>query len=227
MPTPIPIRVVIADDEVLVRGGLCMLMTMAPDIEVVADVGDGQQALRAIAQLRPDVAILDVRMPGLDGVETTRRINRGEYGAAGVDHDEVSVLVMSTFNLDSAVFAALRAGASGFLLKDAAPTDLLPATRAVANGDAWIDPAVARSLIAEFTARPDNSLPPPEDLRLLTPREREVLILMADGLNNAEIAKALLLGEGTVKTHVSRILIKLGLRDRTQAVVLAFRSHLV
>jgi DNA-binding NarL/FixJ family response regulator len=134
---------------------------------------------------------------------------------------------MSTFNLDAAVFAALRAGASGFLLKDAAPTDLLPATRAVANGNAWIDPAVARSLIAEFTARPDNSLPPPEDLKLLTPREREVLILMADGFNNAEIATALVLGEGTVKTHVSRILVKLGLRDRTQAVVLAFRSHLV
>jgi DNA-binding NarL/FixJ family response regulator len=224
---PVPTRVVIADDEVLVRGGLCMLLSMAPDIEVVADVGDGQAALTAIAALRPNVAILDVRMPGLDGVETTRRINREDYGAPNDQRDEVSVLVMSTFNLDAAVFAALRAGASGFLLKDAAPTDLLPATRAVANGDAWIDPGVARSLIAQFTARPDNSLPPPEDLKLLTPREREVLILMADGLNNAEIATALLMGEGTVKTHVSRILMKLGLRDRTQAVVLAFRSHLV
>lgn len=224
---PAPTRVVVADDEALVRGGLCMLMSIAADIEVVAEVGDGQAAVHAVERLRPDVAILDVRMPVMDGVEATRRITSGDLGASAGARGEVSVLVLSTFNIDSAVFAALRAGASGFLLKDAAPTDLLPATRAVAAGEAWIDPAVARTLIAEFAARPDSSLPPPEDLRLLTPREREVLILMADGLNNGEIAAHLVLGEGTVKTHVSRILMKLGLRDRTQAVVMAYRSHLV
>lgn len=135
--------------------------------------------------------------------------------------------MLSTFNIDQAVFAALRAGASGFLLKDAAPAQLVTATRAVAAGDAWLDPVVARTLIAEFASRPDSALPPIEDLKLLTPREREVLILMAYGLNNAEIAEHLILGEGTVKTHVSRILMKLGLRDRTQAVVMAYRSHLM
>ncbi len=219
------IRVVLADDEALVLGGLSMLLSVAPDIEVLAQVNDGSAAVEAVADLRPDVAILDVRMPNMDGVEATRRITGG--GLEGALDREVSVLVLSTFNLDKAVFAALRAGASGFLLKDAAPKDLVPATRAVAAGEAWLDPAVARTLISEFAARPDNALPPAEDLALLTPREREVLILMAEGLNNAEIAAHLVLGEGTVKTHVSRILMKLGLRDRTQAVVMAFRSHLV
>lgn len=219
------IRVVLADDEALVLGGLSMLLSVAPDIEVLAQVNDGRAAVEAVADLRPDVAILDVRMPNMDGVEATRRITGG--GLDDTPDCEVSVLVLSTFNLDKAVFAALRAGASGFLLKDAAPKDLVPATRAVAAGEAWLDPAVARTLISEFAARPDNALPPAEDLALLTPREREVLILMAEGLNNAEIAAHLVLGEGTVKTHVSRILMKLGLRDRTQAVVMAFRSHLV
>lgn len=221
------IRVIFADDEPLVLGGLSMLMSGASDIEVVAQVGDGHAAIEAVELLRPDVAILDVRMPIMDGVEATRQITSGEPTEPAIDRPEVSVLVLSTFNLDQAVFAALRAGASGFLLKDAAPRDLVAATRAVAAGEAWLDPAVARSLIAEFAARPDNSLPPPEDLRLLTPREREVLILMAGGLSNSEIAGHLFLGEGTVKTHVSRILMKLGLRDRTQAVVMAYRSHLV
>lgn len=220
------IRVVLADDEALVLGGLSMLLSVAPDIEVLAQVNDGRAAVDAVTELRPDVAILDVRMPRMDGVEATRQITGGGLEAAA-DSREVSVLVLSTFNLDKAVFAALRAGASGFLLKDAAPQDLVPATRAVAAGEAWLDPAVARTLVSEFAARPDNTLPPTEDLALLTPREREVLILMAEGLNNAEIAAHLVLGEGTVKTHVSRILMKLGLRDRTQAVVMAFRSHLV
>ena len=221
------IRVVCADDEPLVLGGLSMLMSVASDIDVVAQVGDGRAAIEVVQRLRPDVAILDVRMPIIDGVEATRQITSGDSIGPGIDGSEVSVLVLSTFNLDQAVFAALRAGASGFLLKDAAPRDLVAATRAVAAGEAWLDPAVARSLIAEFAARPNNSLPPSEDLRLLTPREREVLILMAGGLSNSEIAAHLFLGEGTVKTHVSRILMKLGLRDRTQAVVMAFRCHLV
>jgi DNA-binding NarL/FixJ family response regulator len=205
-----------------------MLMSVAPDIEVVAQVGDGRAAVEVVERLQPNVAILDVRMPIMDGVEATRRITNSELRHPGAGRDEVSVLVLSTFNLDQAVYAALRAGASGFLLKDAAPRDLVAATRAVAGGDAWLDPAVARTLIAEFAARPDDSsMPPPEDLVLLTPREREVLILMAGGLSNSEIASNLFLGEGTVKTHVSRILLKLGLRDRTQAVVMAYRTRLV
>lgn len=220
------IRVVVADDEILVRGGISMLLTVACDIEVIAEVGDGQAAVEAANDLRPDVAIVDVRMPVMDGVTATREITN--LGATpGEDASPVAVLVLSTFNLDQAVFSALRAGASGFLLKDAAPADLVTATRAVASGDAWLDPAVARSLIAEFAARPDGALPPVDDLKLLTRREREVLVLMAYGLNNAEIATKLMVGEGTVKTHVSRILMKLGLRDRTQAVVMAYRGHLM
>jgi len=222
----VTIRVVFADDEPLVLAGLSMLMSLAPDIEVVALVGDGRIAVETVARLRPDVAILDVRMPIMDGVEATRRITSGELGP-GTNDAEVSVLVLSTFNLDAAVFSALRAGASGFLLKDAAPRDLVAAIRAVAGGEAWLDPAVARTLIAEFAARPESSLPPVEDLRLLTPREREVLILMTNGLSNSEIAESLFVGGGTVKTHVSRILMKLGLRDRTQAVVWAYRTHVV
>jgi len=221
------IRAILADDEPLVLGGLSMLLSVDPDIEVVAQVGDGQAAVRAVEEFHPDVAVLDVRMPIMDGVEATRRITSGELDDDTHDPASPSVLVLSTFNIDEAVFAALRAGASGFLLKDAAPRDLRTATKAVAAGNAWLDPAVARNLIAEFAARPDSALPPPEDLRLLTPREREVLILMAHGLNNGEIAAHLVVGEGTVKTHVSRILMKLGLRDRTQAVVMAYRSQLI
>jgi DNA-binding NarL/FixJ family response regulator len=221
------IRVIVADDEALIRGGIAMLLSVDKDIEVVAEVGDGRAAVDAVGQLRPDVAILDVRMPIMDGVTATRLITNMGTNGTGEDLPPVAVLVLSTFNIDQAVFAALRAGASGFLLKDAAPVDLVAATRAVAGGDAWLDPAVAKTLITEFAARPDSALPPMEDLKLLTPREREVLILMAYGLNNSEIAGRLVVGEGTVKTHVSRILMKLGLRDRTQAVVMAYRSHLM
>lgn len=221
------INVVVADDEVLIRGGISMLLSVAPDIEVVAEVGDGRAAVEAVLALRPNVAIVDVRMPVMDGVTATRLITTQGADAGGEEPNPVAVLVLSTFNIDQAVFAALRAGASGFLLKDAAPADLVAATRAVAAGDAWLDPAVARTLIAEFATRPDSALPPVDDLKLLTLREREVLILMSYGLSNAEIATHLVLGEGTVKTHVSRILMKLGLRDRTQAVVMAYRSHLM
>jgi len=221
------IKVVVADDEALIRGGISMLLSVAPDIEVIAEVGDGRAAVDAVRALQPNVAILDVRMPIMDGVAATRLITSHCAGDGGEEYNPVAVLVLSTFNLDQAVFAALRAGASGFLLKDAAPADLVAATRAVAAGDAWLDPAVARTLIAEFAARPDTALPPVEDLKLLTAREREVLIHMAYGLSNAEIAAQLVLGEGTVKTHVSRILMKLGLRDRTQAVVMAYRSHMM
>lgn len=215
------ITVLLADDEPMVRGGIGMLLSVDAGITVVAEVGDGQQAVQAVRELRPDVAILDVRMPHMDGVEATRII------AQDIGDVATAVLVLSTYNIDEAVFAALRAGASGFLLKDAAPAELRAATHAVASGQAWLDPAVARTLIAEFASRPRDSLPPAEDLSLLTTREREILALMAHGLNNAEIARDLVLSEGTVKTHVSRILTKLGLRDRTQAVVMAFRGHLV
>lgn len=220
------IRVLLADDEPLVRGGIAMLLSVDPEIEVVAEVGDGLAAVQSVHDLRPDVAILDVRMPVMDGVEATRLITRDEAQTDGAD-TPVSVLVLSTFNVDQAVFAALRAGASGFMLKDAAPVDLRAATRKIASGDAWLDPGVARTLISEFAARPDSALPPLDDLQLLTQREREVLIAMAHGLSNSEIAAYFVLGEGTIKTHVSRILMKLGLRDRTQAVILAFRGNLV
>jgi len=217
------IDVVVADDELMVRGGIVMLLSVDPEIRVVAEAGNGREAVDAARRLCPDVAILDVRMPEMDGVEATRAITRDPGRSDGGP----AVLVMSTFNVDRAVFAALRAGASGFLLKEAAPADLRTATHRLAVGDAWLDPAIARTLIAEFAARGDNNLPPADDLRLLTPREREVLVLMAHGLSNGEISDQLVVGEGTVKTHVSRILMKLGLRDRTQAVVVAFRGHLV
>lgn len=219
-------RVLIADDEPLVLAGLAMVLSRAPEIQIIASVENGKAAVEEAIRCQPDVAIIDVRMPVMDGVEATRRITSQEP-TANSDQRPVAVLVLSTFNIDQAVYAALRAGASGFLLKDSASSDLISATRAVADGDAWLHPAVARKLIAEFAGRPDSSLPPPEDLRLLTPRELEVLILMANGLSNSEMAARLVLGEGTVKTHVSRILMKLGLRDRTQAVVMAFRSNLM
>jgi len=217
------IRALVADDEPLVRSGIAMLLSADPDIEVVAEVGDGRGAVEVARAIRPDVAIIDVRMPIMDGVDATRCIT----GDPELVDNPVAVLVLSTFNIDEAVFGALRAGASGFLLKDAAPLDLRAATKTVGAGGAWLHPAVARTLISEFTSRPASSLPPIDDLKLLTPRETDVLILLAHGLSNAEIAQHLFLGEGTVKTHVSRVLMKLGLRDRTQAVVLAFRGGLV
>jgi DNA-binding NarL/FixJ family response regulator len=211
-----PLRVLLADDQPMVRAGLALLLDSEPDIEVIAEAGDGRAAVDLATRLRPDVAVLDVRMPVLDGVAATAAIAPA-----------IRVLVLTMYHVDEAVHAALRAGASGFLLKDAAPADLPSAVRAVAAGAAWLDPMVARGLLDEFAARPDPVRPSPRQLSGLTPREREVLALVAEGLSNVEIAERLVVGAATVKTHVGRMLIKLGLRDRAQAVAVAYRCGLV
>jgi len=221
------IRLVLVDDESIVRSGIALLLSGEPDFEIIADVATGEQAVQVAIAQRPDVVIADVRMPGMDGVETTRRIVDATGAGADDGRSPVRVLVLTTFHVDEAVYAALRAGASGFILKDAAPTELHAAVRAVAKGEAWLDPAVARQLIDEFAARPEPGLPTPQKLLTLTGREREVLVLMAHGMSNAEISDFLVVGEGTTKTHVSRIFAKLGLRDRAQAVATAYRSGLI
>ncbi|MGH8970395.1 MAG: response regulator [Actinomycetes bacterium] len=212
------IRVVIADDQSLVRTGFGAILSHEPDLEVVGEAGDGRQAVEQVRLHRPDVVLMDVRMPVMDGLEATR-----ELTASG---SATRVLILTTFDLDEYVFAALRGGASGFLLKDAPADQLLTAIRVVAAGDALIAPSVTRRLIAEFAHRPMHT-DRPAQLEPLTAREREVLGLLARGMSNSEIAAALFLGEATVKTHVARILSKLCLRDRVQAVVLAYESGLV
>jgi DNA-binding NarL/FixJ family response regulator len=218
------IRVLLADDQPLVRAGIAMLLGSEPDIEIIAEVDDGAAAVEQARQLRPDVVLMDVRMPGTDGVEATRTIVAN--GSAD-DAVVVKVLILTTYHVGEAVYGALRAGASGFLLKDAAPDELVAAIRAVASGEAWLDPAVARTLLSEFAARPDPLRRTPDELRQLTSREREVLVLVAHGLSNGEIAARLVVSEATVKTHLSRVMMKLGLRDRAQAVVAAYQSGLV
>jgi DNA-binding NarL/FixJ family response regulator len=220
-----PLRVLLADDQPLVRAGLAMLLEAEPDIEAIDQVGDGQRAVDAARASRPDVVVMDVRMPVLDGVRATAAITSA--GIVAPSGSPVRVLVLTTYHVDDAVYAALRAGASGFLLKDAAPAELILAVRAVAAGEAWLDPAVARRLLDDFAARPEGSLPSPAALAVLTAREREVLALVAHGLSNAEVAARLVVVEATVKTHLGRILMKLGLRDRAQAVAMAYRSGLV
>jgi len=218
------IRVMLIDDEPIVRSGIAMLLSGEPDIEVIADVDGDPAAIDLVVSSRPDVVITDVRMPVMDGVETTRQI---VTRTAGPEDRPVRVLVLTTFHVDQAVYSALRAGASGFILKDAAPTELVAAVRAIAAGEAWLDPAVARRLIDEFAMRPESGLPTTEEFSSLTSREREVLVLIAHGLSNLEISDYLVVGEGTTKTHVSRIFAKLGFRDRAQAVATAFKSGLV
>jgi DNA-binding NarL/FixJ family response regulator len=212
--------VVIADDQELVRTGFRVVLESEPDIRVVGEAGDGSEAVRLAEELRPDVVLMDVRMPHMDGIEATRRIRARREG------EQPHVLVLTTFDLDEHVYAALRAGASGFLLKDVRATQLADAVRTVAAGDALIAPSVTRRLVAEFAGRP-APLDPPGSLAELTSREREVLELIARGLSNGEIAARLFVTEATVKTHVTRILAKLGLRDRVQAVVLAYESGVV
>lgn len=211
------ISVVVVDDQELMRVGFRMVLGAQEDIEVVGEAGDGEQAVRLAAELRPDVVLMDVRMPVLDGVEATRRI---------VAEGTSRVLVMTTFDLDEYVYSALRGGASGFLLKDTPPDHLVSALRSVCGGDAVVSPAVTRRLLDRFLG---DDPPPHRDasvLDALTDREREVLALVAKGLSNTEIAAALFLSEATVKTHVGRILSKLHLRDRVQAVVLAYETGL-
>lgn len=212
------IRVLVADDQALVRTGFRMIISAEPDLEVVGDAADGEAAVAAAIRERPDVILMDVRMPALDGIAATRRIVEQRRDAR--------VLILTTYDLDEYVYDALRAGASGFLLKDAPPEDLVEAIRIVARGDALLAPRVTRRLIEEF-ARRVPPRPPAAALDTLTERERQVLRLIARGMSNAEIAAALVVGETTVKTHVARILDKLDVRDRVQAVVAAYESGLV
>ncbi|MCU1373197.1 MAG: DNA-binding response regulator, LuxR family [Actinomycetia bacterium] len=217
------ISVLVVDDQTLVRTGFSMILGAEPDIEVVGEAADGAQAVEAARRLRPDVILMDIRMPVMDGVEATRLIAGPEVA------EPQKVLILTTFDLDEYVFDALRAGASGFLLKDTPPEELAAAVRIVAAGDALLAPSITRKLVAQFASQPDTTPPASTtlDLAQLTDREREVLALMARGLSNGEIAGELIVGETTVKTHVGRILMKLHLRDRVQAVVLAYESGLV
>jgi DNA-binding NarL/FixJ family response regulator len=215
------IRVLVVDDQELVRSGFCVILEATEGIQVVAEAGNGAQAVDAAASHQPDVVLMDVRMPEMDGIEATRLITRGSRDAGP------RVVMLTTFDLDDYVYEALRAGASGFLLKDATAAELVHAVRVVAAGDALLAPSVTRRLIADFTRRPAAGAPPPAGLAVLTARETEVLRLIARGLSNAEISSTLVIAEQTTKTHVGRILAKLGLRDRAQAVVLAYESGLV
>jgi DNA-binding NarL/FixJ family response regulator len=214
----VPIRVLVCDDQALVRTGFATIIGAQPDMEVVGECADGRAAVDLAARLQPDVVVMDVRMPVLDGIEATRLL-----AGAGVPHP-VKVLVVTTFNLDEYVYEALRAGASGFLLKDAPPAQLLHGIRTVASGAALLAPEVTRRLVGRYAGR---IRPPQRTDSTLTPRELEVLRLLADGLSNGEIAAALVISPETVKTYVSRILTKLDLRDRVQAVVYAYRRGLV
>jgi DNA-binding NarL/FixJ family response regulator len=214
------IGVLIADDQALARSGFRMVLEAEEDIEVVGEAANGRQAIDGTHRLKPDVVLMDVRMPELDGIAATREIaSEGEQAAR--------VLILTTFDLDEYVYDALAAGASGFLLKDAQPEELIAGIRVVASGEALLAPSVTRRLIEDFSrARPGRMESPP-GIDELTPREREVWGLLAQGLSNAEIAERLIVGETTVKTHVARVLMKLGLRDRVQAVVLAYESGIV
>ena len=213
------VRVVIADDQQLIRTGLRMILAAEPGIEVVGEASTGTEAVAMTRELRPDVVLMDIRMPDLDGIEATRRI------VAGNQEPKTSVLILTTFDLDEYVYDALRAGASGFLLKDAPAHQLIAGIRMAGDGDALLAPSITRRLIEEFaTARPSEDLSAFSDL---SPRELEVFGLLATGKSNSEIAAELFVGETTVKTHVTRILTKLGVRDRVQAVVLAYETGLV
>ncbi|MEU5499383.1 response regulator transcription factor [Streptomyces griseofuscus] len=215
------IRVMLVDDQVLLRTGFGMVLAAQPDMEVVAEAGDGVEAIKALRSTKVDVVLMDVRMPKLDGVEATRRICE--------QPDPPKVLILTTFDLDEYAFSGLKAGASGFMLKDVPPGELLAAIRAVHSGDAVVAPSTTRRLLDRFAPMlPSGSRDPKhKELERLTEREREVMVLVAQGLSNGEIAARLVLSEATVKTHVGRILTKLGLRDRVQVVVLAYETGLV
>ncbi|WP_020574988.1 response regulator [Actinopolymorpha alba] len=214
------IRVVLADDQALVRAGFRSLLDAEPDIEVVGEAGDGAEAVAVTRSLRPDVVLMDIRMPGVDGLEATRQL------VTDPELAEVHVVILTTFDLDEYLFEALRTGASGFLVKDTEPVELLRGVRSVASGDALLSPGVTRRLIAEFASRSKAPVGLP-DLGALTEREREVLALVAEGLSNVEIAGRLVVSPATAKTHVSRAMIKLGARDRAQLVVYAYEAGLV
>jgi DNA-binding NarL/FixJ family response regulator len=212
--------VLIADDQALVRAGFRLILEAETDLEVVGEAADGRAAVAAAQQLKPDVVLMDVRMPDLDGIEATRRLVSGGSSA--------KVLMLTTFDMDEYVYESLRVGASGFLLKDVPPEQLVAGIHAVASGEALLAPSVTRRMIEEFVRRPRNAArPAPRELDRLTAREREVLVLMARGLSNAELAQKFVVSEATVKTHVAHVLAKLGLRDRVQAVVFAYESGVI
>jgi DNA-binding NarL/FixJ family response regulator len=215
------VRVLVADDQALLRGSLRVLIDTAPDLQAVGEAATGAEAIQLARRERPHVVLMDVRMPGMNGIEATRQITNSPETAA------VRVLILTTFDLDEYVYAALRAGASGFLLKDTPPPDLLSAIRVIAAGDALLAPAVTRRLIAEFARRPEPSQRPSTRLGGLTDREREVLALVARGLSNTEIAEHLHVSLATAKTHVSHLLTKLNARDRAQLVIVAYETGLV
>ncbi len=215
-----PIRVLVVDDQELVRAGFCVILDSADGISVAGEAADGAAALAQAAALRPDVVLMDVRMPGMDGLEATRRLTSANASPP-------KIVILTTFDLDDYVYEALRAGASGFLLKDSPRADLIAAVRAAAAGDALLAPSVTRRLIEAFARRPPEAAPAPSRLAALTARERDVLLLLARGRSNAEVAAALFVSEATVKTHVGNLLAKLGLRDRVQAVILAYETGIV
>jgi DNA-binding NarL/FixJ family response regulator len=219
-----PIRVLVVDDQELVRAGFCVILETADGITVAGEAGDGAAAVAQATALRPDVVLMDVRMPGMDGLAATRLITAE---AAARESGAPKVVMLTTFDLDDYVYEALRAGASGFLLKDSPRSDLIAAVRAAAAGDALLAPSVTRRLIEAFARRPPETVPSPARLAALTGREKDVLLLIARGRSNAEIAAALFLSEATVKTHVGNLLAKLGLRDRVQAVILAYETGMV
>jgi DNA-binding NarL/FixJ family response regulator len=216
----VTIRVLIADDQALMRAGFRLILQAEPDLELVGEAADGREAVAEAARLRPDVVLMDVRMPELDGIEATRRLLDG--------NDHTKVVMLTTFDMDEYVYQALRAGASGFLLKDVPPEQLVAGIRSVASGDSLLAPSITRRLIQQFVRRPPDALRTPSpELARLTAREVEVLRMMARGRSNAEIATEFFVSETTVKTHVAHLLAKLGLRDRVQAVVFAYESGLV
>ena len=215
------IRVALADDQALVRAGFRVLLDAEDDIEVVGEADDGAEAIAVVRRTRPDVVLMDIRMPELDGIEATRRIVADEANAS------VRVLILTTFEVDEYVFEALRAGASGFLVKDTEPEELVRAVRVVAEGESLLSPGVTRRLVAEFVARPERAGASPPSLSVLTDREREVMALVAAGLSNDEIADELFVSPATARTHVSRAMVKLNARDRAQLVVAAYESGLV
>ncbi len=219
------IRVAVVDDDPLTRAAIATLVNAAQDMSVVADAANGQDALTKARAERPDVILMDVRMPGIDGVEATRAVIK--EGLTTDNKHPVRIIILTVYHADDAVYAALRAGASGFLLKHDAPEQIVSAIRAVASGDAWLNPAVTRQLIDKFNAQPEQHAATPDQMAQLTAREREVLVLLAQGLDNAGVAGKLFISEHTVKTHLANVMKKLAVREKAQAVIAAYQCGLV